>query len=277
MRTAVLTGLMVLGVGLAACGDPAGGVPMGRADSAVAEPAQDSRSVSRKLIRTVDLELAVDDSEGAAKRVQELTGRLGGYVESVDGERVDGALQYAMTLRVPVARLDEAVKDLKQLAVRFEREVLRSHDVTEQYVDLEARLKTLTATEAELQALLGESRERQQDVEDIMVLYAHLTELRTRIEQCQAQLQSLKGKTSFATIHLQLRVSDRATPVVRAIWMPAQTVRRSVRALVTFLQVIADFCIVVGLVVVPIAVVLGLPTWGVIRWWKRARVREQIL
>ena len=100
-----------------------------------------------------------------------------------------------MTLRVPVERLEEALSAIRKLAGRVEREQQRVEDVTDRFVDLEARLRTLRATEAELQALLAESRQKARKVEEIMAVYRELTEIRSQIEYNKA-LAALQQATS---------------------------------------------------------------------------------
>jgi hypothetical protein len=104
----------------------------------------------------VELDLAVRDTDAAAQRIKALAGALGGFVSDVTAQRVESLMEYEITLRVPVERLDDALADLRRLSTRVDREQLATEDVTDRYVDLAARLKTLLATETELRALLAE-------------------------------------------------------------------------------------------------------------------------
>lgn len=253
------------------------------APSAVPEPAPDSRaggpqaapaavSVSRKLVRTVDLEIEVRDPEKVSTEVQGLAGRLGGYVASVDAQRLeDGTLYSRMTLRVPVERLDEALSAIRKLAVRVEREQQRVEDVTDRFVDLEARLRTLRATEAELQALLAESRQKARKVEEIMAVYRELTEIRSQIEQIEGQRNALNKLASLSTINLALIPTEGAKPVTDGGWRPGETVRASVRTLVAILRGLGTMAIYLVVVFLPLALLAGLLVWLVRRVWRRMR------
>lgn len=134
----------------------------------------------RKLVRTVELDLTAAHTTEAADVAQKLAARLGGYVASMTAERSEDLMRYTITLRVPAEHLDTALAALKNLALRIDREQQTTDDVTDQYVDLDARLRTLRATEAELQALLAESRQRQRGAKEIMEIFRELTEIRTR-------------------------------------------------------------------------------------------------
>lgn len=228
----------------------------------------------RKLIRIVDLELAVDDTEAAAGRIRDLATSLGGYVGSTDARRRQGILFYSITIHVPTADLEDAIARIKELASTVDREHLRTEDVTDRIIDLDARLRTLRATETELQALLGESRERQHDLDDIMAVYRELTRIRSEIEQFQVQLESLEKRVSLSTINLVLRPTEAARPVVANRWSLTDLARNSARSLIGVLQALAGFAIFFLIVVLPVTLIVGIPVWGIVRLWQSARVRR---
>jgi len=222
----------------------------------------------RKLVKTVELDLRVPDTKTSAEDLQHLAAEFGGYVAEMSGQRRQGLLYYTLTLRVPVDRLDDAVTRIKRLADRIDREVVRTEDVTEKHIYLGARLRTLVATETELRGLLSESRSRQHKVEDIMAIYAKLTEIRSEIEQIQGQLQALEKLTALSTINIGLMPTESAVPVMSDGWRPAETARRSFRALLAALRGLVDLAIMAGIVLLPICLVVGLPAWGLMRLWR---------
>jgi hypothetical protein len=231
--------------------------------------------VPRKLIKTVELDLRVRDTRASAERLRQLAESFDGYLSAMSGERRNDLLYYSLTLRVPVERLEEAVAAAKQEAESVERESLRSEDVTERYVDLEARLRTLRATEVELLELLAESRERGEDVEAIMAVYRQLTEIRTQIEGIQGQLQSLAALAALSTLNVRLVPTEAAKPIVAEGWRPGDTLRGAARTLVRALQGLVDVAIGLLVVGLPLLLVVLLPPWLVWRllrrWWRRRR------
>jgi uncharacterized protein DUF4349 len=250
----------------------------GQSASAPASPGEQAPQLvdaGRKLVKTVDLEMQVDDTTATADRLRDIVGSTGGYVSAMSAERRGDLLYYSITLRVPVDRLEATVKTVKSLAKRIEREAIRTDDVTERWVDIEARLTTLRATENELLALLREARQRNQKVEDIMAVYGKLTEIRTSIEQLEAEQKALQSLTSLSTINLQLVPTEAARPIVEEGWNPGGTLRQSFRSLVGGLQSLADVAIVLLVVVLPIGALIVLPIWLLFRLWKRARARAR--
>jgi hypothetical protein len=230
---------------------------------------------ARKLVKTVDLTVQVRDTRQSAERLQQVAARLGGYLAAMSAERRGELLYYTLTLRVPVERLDEAVAAVEREAERVDRQSVRTEDVTERWVDLSARLKTLRATEEELQKLLAESRQRGQELEDIMAVYEKLTEIRSAIEQLQGQLVALESLAALSTVNVQLHPTEGARPIVDEGWQPGETLRRAVRALVQGLQGLADFAIVLLVVGLPLLLAVLLPVWIVFvllrRWLRRRR------
>jgi DNA repair exonuclease SbcCD ATPase subunit len=245
---------------------------LAEADSA-AEP--EVQAGPRKIIRTVDLDLTVSNTEESAQEVQSLAEEVGGYVSSFDAQRYQGILHYNITLRVPGESLDDALSRLRKLAQTVDRENLRTEDVTDRVIDLGARLRTLNATEVELQALLAESRAQNRDVEGILAIYRELTEIRSKIENLQGQLESLERRVAYSTINLSLRPTESALPVVGKRWSPLDTARSSVRALVRALQLIADLAIFLIILAVPVALVLIVAFRGAQKVWRLANRRKQ--
>jgi hypothetical protein len=223
----------------------------------------------RKLIRDVSLSLRVEDTQAASAALTELADGLGGFVASLDAHRYNDLFHYSMVLRVPSGRLDTAVQRAKEMAAEVDREHRGVQDVTDRYVDLEARQRTLEATETELQALLAEARQRNFDAEQVMAVYERLIQIRTQIEQIQGQLKVLEDQTSLGTLRIELSPTEAAKPVVAEGWRPGDTAKRALRGLVAALRFLGDLLIVVLIQFVPILLLVGLPLWALVRWWRR--------
>jgi hypothetical protein len=238
-------------------------------------PAAAAPKMPRKLVRTVELDLTAAHTTQAADAAQKLAARLGGYVASMTAERNEDLMRYTITLRVPAEHLDTALAALKNLALRIDREQQTTDDVTDQYVDLDARLRTLRATEAELQALLAESRQRQRGAKEIMEIFRELTEIRTRIEQIHGQLAVFDKLSALSTINLRLTPPEAARPVAGEGWQPVATIRGSLRTLVDLLRGLGDFAIFAVIVLLPVALIVATLVYLLRRLWRRVRQRRQ--
>ena len=161
---------------------------------------------------------------------------------------------------------------MKGMADRVERESAKTEDVTEKFVDLSARMKTLEATETELRGLLSESRQRQQKTEDIMAVYKQLTEIRSNIEQIRGQLNVIDNLAALGTINLTLSPTESSVAAVSS-WKPSETVRRSVDSLLAVLTGLADLTITLFIVVLPPALIIAFIVWLGVKGWHSVRGR----
>ncbi|NIN64220.1 MAG: DUF4349 domain-containing protein, partial [Anaerolineae bacterium] len=114
----------------------------------------------RMIIRTAELAIVVEDTEVALLEVRGVATSLDGYLSGADVWRVNEQLRGRVTIRVPAESFDVAMDQIRGLAVEVESENVSAQDVTEEYTDLNARLRNLEATEEELLALLTEVREK---------------------------------------------------------------------------------------------------------------------
>lgn len=232
----------------------------------------------RKVIYNATLSLVVKDTEVAAKQIEELVAATGGYIANMNAYRNnDDQLYYTITLRVPVSGFDSVRDALRNMAVRVDNDTIDTNDVTDQYYDLDARLRTLRATQEELLSLLKETRERGGQVEDIMSIYRELTNIQSQIESLQGQLNRLDKLTVLSTIHVELR-PDELTKPIKSSWRPLETLRNSFRVLINVLQNLADFLIYLIVVAVPTLIILAIPVLILLfalRWIIRKLLRAK--
>jgi hypothetical protein len=153
---------------------------------------------------------------------------------------------------------------LRELAIRVESESTDSQDVTEQYIDLEARLKNAEATESQYLALL----DRATDVEDILKIYDSLSRVRSEIEQIKGRMQYLERTSSMSLISVRLEPEASAKPLARAGWSVLEEFKSAIRGIVIFGQWLGT--VVIWLIIfVPLWVVIA----GGIYYWRRRRKR----
>ena len=113
----------------------------------------------RLVIRNASLTIVVQDPEAGMEALIRLAGDLGGYVVSseISTLRLDNGRevpQASVRLRVPAERFNEALEAIRKQAVRVSSESISGQDVTEEYVDLQARIKNLRAAAQQLQEIM---------------------------------------------------------------------------------------------------------------------------
>lgn len=154
----------------------------------------------RIIVRTVDMGIVVDDVPSAMDDIVALAGELGGWVVSSDRSRKHNGF---VSFRVPADELDAAILRLRNSAVEVESEVTTSRDVTDEYVDLTARLTNLEATEVALLKLF----DRAEDVEDALGVQRELTRIQEEKERHQGRIKFLEQTSAFSLVNVFLRLS----------------------------------------------------------------------
>ena len=173
---------------------PPPGVPNTGADADLLQIAD------RQIISTGYLALTVEAVPAAVQQVQGVATSLGGFMEHLSqGEAGPNAIFAEMTIRVPQDQFDAAMTRLRDLG-RVTSESVNAQDVSEQFIDLEARLNSAQREEVSLLALL----DRAQDVSDILAIERELNRVRGEIERMQGQLNALERRVALSTINLSL-------------------------------------------------------------------------
>ena len=230
----------------------------------------------RMIVYTASMELRVEDPKAALEDVWQLAEEMEGYVVSSEVQEhslPDGTrtTQANITIRVPAERLQEALNRLRDMALEVLRESLTSQDVTEEYVDLNSRLRNLKATEEELLNFLKKAR----NTEELLAVHRELSRVREEIERLEGRKRYLEQVSRFALIKVNLRPKEVQPPVLPDTWSPLGVFQAAVRALVRALQGLATLGIWLVVFVLPLLIIIGSVIWVVWRlvaWaWRRAK------
>lgn len=195
-------------------------------------------AAERKIIRTGHITLEVEDVAQTMDQVAQVADELGGYVVSSHKREGESKNYGSVTIRVPADRFGEAFDRLRQLAVKVPYENTESRDVTEEYVDLQARLHNLEATETQYLALL----EKAETVEEMLKVQQALSNVRGQIEQIEGRIKYLERTTDMALIEVSLE----ETRKLAERWSGLDAFKSAVRGLTTFWRGIATGLIWIG-------------------------------
>ncbi len=226
---------------------------------------QVAAAADRMIIWNANLSLTVEDSATAIDKVQSLARDLGGYTVSTESWLEDDQLHARLTVRVPAESFEEAMSKLRALALEVDRESANSEDVTDQYVDLESRLRHLEVKEEQLLTFLEEA----EDTEAVLAVYSHLAETQAEIEQVKGRMTYLEKLSAMATITVSLYPEEAEPPVVEEGWNPGRTLRNATRALVNALVALGKAIIWLGTYVLPLLVLVVVPIALVVRLLRR--------
>ncbi|MBK7403690.1 MAG: DUF4349 domain-containing protein [Phycisphaerales bacterium] len=174
-----------------------------------AEPEQAAAAAERAVVRKATIELTTPDVRAAALRARQILSEpRGEYVESADIDESDADHPRAdLVLRVEASRLEGVVSQLRELG-EVGAEHLDGEDVTDQMVDLGARLDNERRVEKELAELL--EKRPDDTLEDILKVRRELGSVRERIERLAAQQDNLARMVRLARVAVMLRTEAKA-------------------------------------------------------------------
>jgi len=202
----------------------------------------------RKIVRNGSLELLVNDVGQSITKIGSLVSGAGGYVEKSTQSNSSGH-SANLTVRVPAARLDQVMADVKGLATTVDREAVEARDVTREYIDLDARLRNAQAEEAQYLLIL----KRATTIKDTLDVTEKLSDVRGRIEQMQGEMKFLTAQIEMSSLEISLRAESEAA-VGGIHWRPLRQAKIAAGEMISGLADWADSVI---------AFLINLPLIGV--------------
>ncbi len=168
-----------------------------------------ARAIARKIIYDAQVDLIVESVDPIAKKVGSLVQEARGYIaeQSVAGSP-GSQRSMRWRVRIPVEQFDSFVDSIVSLG-ELERNNRTSQDVTEQYYDIEARIKNKKIEEQTLNKIL---QERSGKLEDVLKIEIELSRVRGEIEQLEGKIRVLENLSSLATLTLNIRERDKYAP-----------------------------------------------------------------
>ena len=172
------------------------------------------QDAGRKVISTASVSLEVAAVTESVAEIRSIAEGLGGFVEQLNSSGDAERERASMTIRVPQDQFFVALERIEGLGEVSSRN-MGTEDVSSQFIDLEARLKSSLREEQSLLALL----ERADTVSEILTIERELNRVRTDIERVQGQLNFLERRVELATIlvSLSLPVPEFSQPPTGAL------------------------------------------------------------
>ncbi|EKD63418.1 MAG: hypothetical protein ACD_51C00280G0001 [uncultured bacterium] len=193
------------------------------------------------IIKNGSLTMRVDSTNESVSAISDLAKSLGGYVSySSTYENYDGSMAGSVEFRVPADKFDDAMTGVKGMADVIDAESVDAQDVTEEYIDLEARLENKKALEAQYLEVLNSAT----NVTDILSVYSYLESVRSEIDSLEGQMQYYENQSSYSTITVYLSENITITTPAKD-WRPVEVFKEAVSGWIVFLQEIVNFVIVV--------------------------------
>lgn len=234
-----------------------------------------NEAVDRKIIRNADLSLEVDSPAEAQHRITSIAESQGGFVvtsEAKQRENIDPSkrtLDIKLVVRIPSNRFGATLDEIKKLASNLPAENVTGQDVTEDFIDLEARIKTQKALELQFIEIMKQARK----VEDALEVQRQIADVRTEIERLEGRKRFLENRSSLSTITVNIQapkvIAVNPTGVGHSI---RDAVSDSLELATGMLVAFVRFVIMI----VPVFVFVLLPSGLILRYFVRRAKRMRL-
>lgn len=158
----------------------------------------DNVKVERKLIKTGNISFETKELEATRKSILDLVAKNNGYVASDNQYKSEDRISTTISVRIPADSFDLILEGIAKGVEKFDHKNIHISDVTEQFLDVEARLKTKKALEVKYLEILKKAK----TVREILDVERELGKLRGDIEATEGRLMYLQNQVSFSTLSI---------------------------------------------------------------------------
>jgi len=182
-----------------------------------------------------NISLEVQNISAALEQTRALVVQYGGNITSSDsGESFN---RYAnISALIPRDSFYELIEAVKNIAMKVTNENINSNDVTEEFIDIEAKLNVMKKTEKRFITLLSETA----NVEEVMSVERELMRLRGEIDSLEGRMKYLNKTTDNSVLNIYM---TEKVPIIGSGWNFSDSLDNSVRAMVSFSKHLANFLI----------------------------------
>lgn len=214
-------------------------------DTVSSMPVMEPESVSntpadRMVAENIYTSLKVEDVKDSASAIKQKAESVGGFMVSSDYNNPEGASSGNISVRIPTKSQEDFLKFLSDNSVKVVSLTVNANDVTDQYTDVQERLRILQENKTKLEAIMQSSA----TAEELLNTQQAIFNIQRQIEQLQGQQKYLEDISSTVKITVYLATDEYSLPYTPdTYWRPAVVFKDSVRQLVTTFRDIADFVI----------------------------------
>lgn len=217
-----------------------------------------AEAMNRKILRNADLTLEVSDPGIVQRKITSIAESLGGFVVLSESKqqqtRESGGqeLLVNVVVRVPASQFDAALNEIRAQGTRVIEEKTAGQDVTEEFIDLEARIKTQKALESQFLEIMKQAKK----VVDALEVQRQVADVRTEIEKLEGRKRFLESRASLSTITVKLQ-----TPMAIVVTTSGfgRNIRTAVADSITVAGAIVLFMIRFVIIMIPILILIVLP------------------
>ncbi|MFA6602420.1 MAG: DUF4349 domain-containing protein [Candidatus Shapirobacteria bacterium] len=234
-------------------------IPLSPGQSRELAPTSDT---SRLVIRDTSLSLQVKNVNDVISRIQALAESSGGFLVAYNLSSPESAASGNISVRVPSSLRSQLITQIQALGVKTVSLSVNGQDVTDQFVDNEARLKVLYSTQTKFNQIMDQAVR----VADLLEVQRELINLQTQIDSLKGQQQYLEKSAELSLISVYLSTDELSLPYTPTnTWRPMVIFREAVRSFIASTRTIVSALIWLAVYSPLILIVL------IVAWWLQRR------
>jgi hypothetical protein len=235
----------------------------------------DTSPTDRKIIRNADLSLESGSPEETQRRITSIAEANGGFV--VESQQTSSDVRAAkrdivsMSIRVPSEKFAETLDQIRATSEKVVFESIKGDDVTEEFIDIEARLKAKKALEQQFTEIM----KRAVSINDALNVQGQIADVRGEIEKIEGRRRFLQNQSSLSTIKIKLQ-----TPEVifsASSNGPGERLEQSFSVGFDFALNFVLGLVTIFVAIAPFALFIGLPVWGLVRYLWKKHIRSRTI
>ncbi len=194
----------------------------------------------RMVVKNSNLSLQVKKVNESIKLITDYTNSIGGYMVDTNLSSPEEAPYGSITIRIPQEKMDEALSYFRSLAVKVVSEQIYGYDVTDEYVDIEARLNTLLANQKRFKEIMDQAS----NPDDILKIQQQIFSLQDQIDSLRGRQKYMEQTAKMSKITVYLSTDEFALPYAPSeAFRPEVIFKNAVRSLIQNLQKLVSLII----------------------------------
>jgi len=223
---------------------------------------------NRLVIHETNLSLLVKDVAKTLNAIEQAAVTAGGYLVNSNLSLPEAGANGTIIIRVPETQRSTTLNTIKSLGVKTVSENVTGEDVTDEYVDINARLDTLNKTKAKFEALLEQSTE----IQDTLQVQREIINLQSQIDALKGQQKYLEQSADLAKITVYLSTDELALPYAPTeSWRPQVIFKTAVRSLIGFFRSMGTY-----LIWIAVFAIIWLPILLIILWYNHRKSKLKL-
>lgn len=234
-----------------------------------------SAGMAAMMVYQAELSLNVKDLATSQKSLNQLVEKMNGYIveaNSYNQGEENNLLNGDFRIRIPNAKFNAFLEETEKLALKVTNRTIQGRDVTEEYIDLEARLASKQVLEKQLLGLMKNA----QKTSDLLQIAQDVNKVQTEIEQLKGKMKYLKNQSDFATVTIHMTENKAVLPSLSD--NPISTWDKTKQQFMNSIKFMVDSASVLFVVIVgtsPLLLFISAIIAGIIYWKKRKGKKDE--